>query len=318
MDITVAICTYNRCRLLRNALESLEGIRIPTDLAWEVLVVDNGSTDETPSVVDEFADSLPLRRVEEPRGGVSHARNRSVEAARGDTIIWIDDDVELSPGWLEAYREAFERWPEAAFFGGPVRPRFTRDPPGWLREGFPEVSEPFPTRELGDRPFEITEPEELPTGGNYAVRATVHRGRRYNAELGRSGTDLVGGEETELLRTLLREGHTGRWVPGAEVHHLIEPSQMNLRYVRRRYRGWGRYAEYERLREGEKVPLLWGRPRWAWRAAFENEVKYRLFRPFVAPERWLSFLREASHAQGVLLGPPERSEERRDEAGVPP
>src|SRR5947209_7995559 len=131
MKFTVAICTWNRASLLARTLEQLTRVEHPAG-AWEVLVVNNDSTDDTERVLDSFADGLPLRRAFEPRAGLSHARNTAVGVATGDYIVWTDDDVLVSAGWLDAYRRAVERWPEAAVFGGPVRPRFEGTPPPWM------------------------------------------------------------------------------------------------------------------------------------------------------------------------------------------
>ena len=84
MDVTVALCTWNRSALLERTLSSMVRLRIPTGLDWELLVVDNGSTDETRAVLDRFRSELPLRTVSEPQAGVAHARARGLAEARGD------------------------------------------------------------------------------------------------------------------------------------------------------------------------------------------------------------------------------------------
>ena len=124
MPTTVAICTLNRAELLRRTLDWPAVMRLPDDADWEVVVVSNNNCiDHTDAVIKAFADRLPIRREFEPERGLSHARNRAVDAAKGDYIVWTDDDVVVAPGWLAAYIEAFRRWPEAAVFGGPIIPR---------------------------------------------------------------------------------------------------------------------------------------------------------------------------------------------------
>jgi glycosyltransferase involved in cell wall biosynthesis len=107
-------------------------MNVPRRIDWEVVVVDNGSTDDTPGVLKSFAGRLPLRNVVETRRGHSPARNRAVDTANGDYLLWTDDDVIVEPGWLAAYADAFARWPQAAVFGGPIRARFDPPPPKWL------------------------------------------------------------------------------------------------------------------------------------------------------------------------------------------
>ena len=88
---------------------------------WETLVIDNGSTDETKSVIRQFQELLPLRNVEEANIGLANARNRAVRESRGDWLIWIDDDVTVDPRWLLAYQLAAVKYPNASVFGGPIK-----------------------------------------------------------------------------------------------------------------------------------------------------------------------------------------------------
>src|SRR6516165_2736912 len=123
MFVTVAICTRNRAGSLRRTLESLAALQIPGDLTWEIVIVHN-STDHTDDVINKYLERLPVRRVLETRAGLSNARNQAVDTAKGEYIVWTDDDVIVDPGWLSAYAAAFRRWPEAAVFGGRIKPRY--------------------------------------------------------------------------------------------------------------------------------------------------------------------------------------------------
>ena len=98
------------------------------------MIVNNGCTDHTDVVIESFADRLPIRRELEPQRGHASVRNRAVDAAKGDYIVWTDDDVVVDSGWLAAYVEAFRRWPEAVVFGGPVIPRYESPTPKWFTE----------------------------------------------------------------------------------------------------------------------------------------------------------------------------------------
>ena len=103
-------------------------------LIGEVVVVNNNCEDHTDEVIRAFVDRLPIRREFEPERGHSRARNRGVDTAKGDYIVWTDDDVVVDPGWLAAYSRAFRRWPEAALFGGPIIPKFEPPSPKWLAQ----------------------------------------------------------------------------------------------------------------------------------------------------------------------------------------
>src|SRR6185436_17449387 len=148
MLVTVAICTWNRAELLRQTLEQMCALRIPAGVEWELIVVDNNCTDDTPQVVARFTDRLPVQRVVELRQGQSNARNRAMQVARGDLLVWTDDDVLVDEAWLSAYVAAAERWPLADFFGGLITPWFESDPPSWFQENARVLEGIMVTRDL--------------------------------------------------------------------------------------------------------------------------------------------------------------------------
>lgn len=311
MSVTVAVCTLDRPRLLRGALESLAETDVPGDLAWEVLVVDNGGAPGTAAAVEALEGRLPLRRVREPELGLSHARNRSLRECRTRWIAWIDDDVRVDRGWLAAYARAFERRPDAAFFGGPIRPVFEGRPPGWLEEAFgalPAVRAAYGERRPGGEPREIGDRELLPYGGNFAVRAAVLPDDPFDPRLGRRGDGLEGGEELDVLGRLLDRGHAGRWVPEAGLEHVVPARRQTVDHLRRYFRAQGRVQDP--LPEDRPVPRLFGKPRWALRTRIEEGAKYLLLRPIASPGRWVRHLIEASFAAGALDAPPEEPDGR--------
>src|SRR6516162_4873021 len=134
MLITVGICTFNRAESLRRTLDSLVAMRVPSDLVWEIVVVNNNSTDHTDDIIGEYIDRLPVRREFELRPGKSNALNRAIDVAKGDYLVWVDDDVLVDAGLLTAYVEAFRRWPEAAVFGGRIRPRYEAPVEKWVMQ----------------------------------------------------------------------------------------------------------------------------------------------------------------------------------------
>lgn len=298
--LTVAICTWNRAALLERALRCLANLAIPPDVSWEVVVVDNGSTDRTSEVVAAMAGALPLRSVVEPESGLSHARNAAVRAARGHYILWTDDDVFVDQGWLAAYAGAFARHPEAAVFGGPIEPAFEGSPPSWLAPALPALGNAYALLDLGPRPIPFSY-ETLPFGANYAITAEVQRRHPYDPELGRSRDRLLAGEETAVVRAVLAEGHGGWWVPEARVQHFIPAERQSLRYLRDYYRGNAHSAAWIALTAAPDTPFILGRPRWIWRQALESELRYRLHRLARASSAlWAPEFRRASEAWGLL------------------
>lgn len=233
MEISVIICTRNRARQLSNVLDSVAALTVPAGLAWELIVVDNGSSDNTRDVVQSYASTLPIRYVLESTAGLSNARNRGVQEAQGAYICWTDDDVELDRDWLDAYREAFLRHPDGAVFGGKILPRFTEPVPDWIEQLKTEwpVDGPVAYRDLGDAPMQLSfKGWKTPYGANFAVRTKEQKQHAYNPELGVSPTHKRVGEETEVIYQILKTG-TGYWVPRAIVHHIIPQSRQSYRYV---------------------------------------------------------------------------------------
>ena len=146
-------------------------MQVPGGIDWEVVVVNNNCTDHTDAVIASFADRAPIRREFEPRQGLSNARNRAVDAAHSDYIVWTDDDVIADPGWLAAYAEAFRRWPEAAVFGGPVIPQYEEPAAKWVIEGEALLAIVYALRDFGEEPLPLSVPDlRTPVGANFAVR----------------------------------------------------------------------------------------------------------------------------------------------------
>lgn len=305
--ITVAICTRNRAEQLGSVLLSAAAMRVPAGLDWEMLIVDNGSTDHTPAMIDGFADRLPIRRVAEPVAGLSNARNRAVAEAAGAYICWTDDDVEIDPGWLTAYAEAFDLHPDAAYFGGVIAPRLTGSPPAWLDSARAYLGPMLAERRLGAEPF-LLDPAtgKVPFGANYAIRMREQRRHLYDPRLGRAPDQYTLGEETLVMEEIARTGGSGWWVPGATVHHIIPAERQTLQYVREYHYFAGATAAFKTDAGLQKSRLLpnstrrvRGAPFYLWRQAAGYWLLERWRRPRgtsverIAAIGWHSFYKGA-------------------------
>jgi len=114
MLISVAICTYNRADLLDQTLTRMHQLVTPEGVDWELLIVDNNCSDHTAEVVAKHLPALPIHALSETTQGLSHARNRAIDEASGELLIWTDDDVLIAPDWLSAYAAATSAYPDAA------------------------------------------------------------------------------------------------------------------------------------------------------------------------------------------------------------
>ncbi len=272
---------------------------LPVGVSWELIVVDNACTDCTADVLESFMGRLPLRRVFEPKPGLSNARNAAIAEACGGHIVWTDDDVLADSEWLPAYARAFARYPDVAVFGGPIAAWFDAPPAAWLLAVLPRVSTAFAVREF-DAQDEAISAAFVPFGANMAFRTNVLRATGFDSRLGRVRAGMLGGDETILIGHLLAQGETGRWVPGAAVRHYIPPERQTIRYLRRYYSGDAATSMALATNEKRQRRMLFGRPRWAWRAAIQNEIAYRVRRLTSRPEIWIEDLKRASAAWGIL------------------
>jgi glycosyltransferase involved in cell wall biosynthesis len=273
LDVSVIVCTRDRAGRLRSMLESACTLAVPPDLRWELLVVDNGSEDDSAAVAGSFAGRLPLRLVREPVIGLCPARNRGVAEARGRYLCWADDDVLLGPGWLVAYAEAFARHPEASVFGGRILPELEPPAAGWFARFMYEwpLANVVAYRDMGDadRPIAL-EQGRIPWGANYAVRADEQQRHPYNEELGFSPHHKRTGEETDLIYRILRDGGSGWWVPDAVVRHVIGAERQTRPYLADYYDRAGRTAAFLHDRfPGDNANAVYGPPRFARMSRFE-------------------------------------------------
>lgn len=274
-------------------------LEVPGDVTWELLVVNNNCTDATDVVIAAYSDKLPIRRLFQPIPGLSNARNLASLEATGDYVIWTDDDVLVAPDWLRNYVVAFEAHPEAALFGGPIRPWFPNKPPKWLQDSWPLVANAYAAVDYGTEALPLTF-QRVPFGANMAIRIDAVRLYPYSPDLGVRPGSRMGGEETDVFRRALSDGYTGFWVPEAAVRHYIPVGRQSKRYLRDWFDAYGEYLGL--YGDGnEPTPYdFFGRPRWLWRELVVHEVRYQLHRHLRSPRVWARDLIAASVARGQL------------------
>src|SRR5262245_55338483 len=167
---SVLIATFNRAALLDDTLESIRRLRTTAGRDWEVIVVDNNSTDTTRAVVERHQQDFPvrLRYLFEARQGRSSALNAGIENATGTIIVMTDDDIHVAENWLEAACNALGGGEPAAYVGGPVRPMWESAPPTWLDLTRGDPWGTIAIQDHGDRPFVYEEARKVPLGANMA------------------------------------------------------------------------------------------------------------------------------------------------------
>jgi glycosyltransferase involved in cell wall biosynthesis len=210
-----------------------------------LLVVDNASTDDTAAAVARAAGGHPAVQVlPEPTLGLSVARNRALQAARSEYVIFLDDDATARPGWLEAYRACFSAppSPRLAVVGGPVTPVYEVPPPRW-------VSPRENRLDLGGAARVFP-----PGGGPWGCNFALHRARAlacggFDPRFGPTGTSRIVADETELFARLRGAGWEIWWIPGPGIDHTVVKARISLRYFCRSSYGLGRSTARQRLKE---------------------------------------------------------------------
>lgn len=230
--VSIIIPTLNRCDVLKNAIASAQKQSWPAD-QYEIIVVNNGSTDDTSQVVARMAmdSKTDVRLVYEPRLGLHHARHAGVRAAAGEILIFTDDDAAVSPEWVRAYAEGFAKYPAMIAAGGPVRPSWETQPPQWLLDYMGEAKM-FCTLSLMEpyQEFRLSQSEVF-FGVNMALRRSVFDWTGFHPEL--FGTRTVGDGEAGLNQDISRRGGLIGYIPTALVYHRIPAHRMTVDYIRR-------------------------------------------------------------------------------------
>jgi glycosyltransferase involved in cell wall biosynthesis len=231
MNISVIIATYNRAPQIEACLRGLAiQAFVPGD---EVIVVDNGSTDETSAILDREQASfpVPLRHLEEPRPGKSNAIAAGLAAARGEILAFTDDDVMVDAAWIETARRVM-RESDAALAGGPVMPIWEAPPPSWLCgtvEDQGRLAAPLGLLGYGAEPLELGPRTAL--GGNLIVRRDViTRLGGFSPRLGKLRGTLLSGEDHELCQRVQAAGFRAVYRPEMRVSHRVPAERMCMRY----------------------------------------------------------------------------------------
>jgi glucosyl-dolichyl phosphate glucuronosyltransferase len=245
--LTILVCTHNRADLLRGALESLERQSLARS-RFEVLVVDNASTDGTPAVVAECAarDGIDIRCVREEELGLDAARNRGIREAAGDIVAFLDDDARARSDWAEEILRGFERH-DAPILGGRVDLAWEAPRPAWFSDALLRY---LIHCDYGSEVISVSAPPWL-YGTNVAFRKDLFQEiGLFRLDLDRKGDSLMGGGDTELFKRAHALGHRLLYLPSLVVEHLVPASRLTRAFFRERLL----YSGYTRAAVGTETP----------------------------------------------------------------
>ncbi len=266
LKISIIICTYNRDRYLFDTLRHIAENDFPTT-SYEIVLIDNNSTDTTPSVCQRFARTFPqvcFRYFSEPAQGLSFARNRGMREARGEWLVFLDDDAFVNPDYLHHLACRLADYPDAVAFGGKITPLYeSGKEPIWMsRWSYSWVS----ALDMG-KDVRLFTADKFPIGANMGFRkeCTARYGY-FNTELGRNKNNLMAGEEKDYFNRLKSKQEKIYYFPDIEVEHVIPEKRTTDTFIKQLALGIGKserirtlaiskYAFFKRiLTEGVK----WG------------------------------------------------------------
>ena len=240
-EVSTLIPAHNSSKeLLTLVLHALRRQSLPLH-RWELLLIDNAS--EPPLTSDELAWHPQARLVREPRLGLTHARLRGIAEAKGELLVWVDDDNVLDSSYLQAALEAFRSNPRLGAAGGPSVARYAETPPAWFKEGLV----PLGCRDHGDQPVWMSwrdqaphYPPEAPIGAGLVIRrdaiqvwADQVRSDGRRRAFGRRGQALSSGEDNDINLTLLAHGWELAYLPQLRLSHHIPAARLQEAYPQR-------------------------------------------------------------------------------------
>jgi glycosyltransferase involved in cell wall biosynthesis len=270
MNVSVILCTFNRCESLRTALQSVAVSQLPDSVSWEVLVVDNNSKDDTRHVVDEFARRYPgrFRYLSEPQQGKSYALNSGIRESFGEILAFMDDDVAVDSNWLRILTSIFHD-PQWAGAGGRILPERSFTPPPWLSIQSKYALAPLAIFDIGSQSGEM---REAPFGTNMAFRREVfEKVGGFRTDLGPRPGSETRSEDTEFGYRALGAGQRLWYEPSALVYHSLSPHRLQQKYflawwydkARADIRAYGVPAHHKFFVAGIPLRLFRGLVNWA-------------------------------------------------------
>lgn len=235
--ISFIICTYNREKYIYECLTRLA--KNSEKEGWEIILMNNNSTDHTAAECERFVkDCKPTNYhyVVETQQGLSYARNRGIAEARGEWLVFLDDDAMVGQDYIANLRKLLFEHPEAGAFGGQIEPFFEDDEPDWYSKwsmGFVSAID------MGNR-VQAFPSNKFPIGANMGIkREVMDKVGTFNTELGRTGDNLLAGEEKDLFNRIREAGYEILYFPNIAVEHCIPGRRTTRDFVARLAYGVG-------------------------------------------------------------------------------
>lgn len=269
--ISLVVCCHNSAQRLPPTLEHLKIQTVPANIPWEVIVVDNASTDQTAETALSLWGNFqgaPLRVVSESKLGLINARKRGFQEAQYEFVSFIDDDNWVAPDWVNHVYDIMVSHPEVGACGGRSEAVFEQNPPSWFQEHLSKFAVGNQAESAGD----VTWSRGYLWGAGLTIRKSAWEflvSKGFSPLLvGRKGKNLSAGEDSEICLALRLAGWRLWYDPALYFKHYIPAKRMNWHYLRCLVRGFGASSValsiYKMLSKGKKIDQLRGRSKKFW------------------------------------------------------
>ncbi len=238
LKTSVIICTYNREGYLPLCLEHLKRQTAPLN-SFEIVIVNNNSTDNTDSICLAFQQENPqlnIKYVIETNPGLSNARNRGIHESKGEILCFLDDDGFAYPDYIKNLLEELEKNKAIQAFGGRIVPRYEKQKPKWLTKWL------MPLLSVLDKGNEVClfKGRDYPIGANMGFkRSIIPKVGTFRNDLGRKGTELLGGEEKDFFLNVKKRNISIYYLPNVVIDHIIPEQRLRVEYIKRMANGIG-------------------------------------------------------------------------------
>lgn len=240
--VSIVICCHNSCSRLPATLAHLRRQAVPPDLPWEVIVVDNMSTDDTADVARRSWQQNPntnLRVVQELRLGLSFARHRGFSEAKYDIVSFIDDDNWVCPEWVQIVADVMSRHLDVGACGGLNEATCETSPPSW----FERYKESYAIGSQGEEAGDVSGRRGFLWGAGLSVRKSAWEqlvaDGFQSLLVDRKGERPTAGGDAEISFALRLMGWKLWYEPGLRLQHVLPARRLEWHYLRSLHRGFG-------------------------------------------------------------------------------
>lgn len=253
LRVSLIVPTYNRAGYLNKSLETFAKQSLDKN-SYEIILVDNNSSDDTKKVFDRFSKRFPGNNwvyYFEPKQGLHYARNRGLLLSKGEIVVFGDDDIEASSQWLESLLLSFDKDEKIGIVGGPITPLWDNKPPDWVYDyGTDDYNGVFAILNYGSKSFDLQSEEVF--GCNFAIR------RKLAIEINGSGPDTFpnhmihysGNGESAMIERAKDRGYKVFYEHIASVKHYCPVERCTMDYFILRYKRWAVEFTYRRYNSG--------------------------------------------------------------------